>query len=184
MKPATDTTTKAITTLTINAAPRTACRHGQSRVDDSSSRRHARSAPRGGIGRCETWEVPIDVLFASVPVAHLAPARAWYEQLLGRQPDITPNETEEMWRAADGAWLYVVVDARRAGHTLVNLAVADLDAEIAALRGRGLEVELVETVGAAGRKAWFHDPDGNAVVLIEVHGVAGNPARPSERGGA
>ena len=114
--------------------------------------------------------MPIDVLFASIPVTDLVPARAWYEQLLGRPPDITPNESEEMWRAAEGAWLYVVVDARRAGHTLVNLAVPDLDTEVAALRGRGLDVESVETVGSVGRKAWFHDPDGNAVVLLEVHG--------------
>ena len=114
--------------------------------------------------------MPIDVLFASVPVASLEPARAWYEQLFGRQPDITPNEAEEMWQATDGAWLYVVVDPQRAGRTLVTLAVPDLDAEVAALSDRGLEVESVETVGAAGRKAWFHDPDGNAVALIEVHG--------------
>ena len=33
-----------------------------------------------------------------------------------------------MWRVAETAWLYVVVDAVRAGHGLVALSVADLDA--------------------------------------------------------
>ncbi len=73
-----------------------------------------------------------------------------------------------MWRASDGGWIYLVVDPARAGHTLVNLAVADLDAADAELRGRGLEAEAFETVGTAGRKAWYRDPDGNALVLIEV----------------
>ncbi len=110
----------------------------------------------------------IAVLFASVPVADLTRAKAWYERLLGRPADIVPNDSEEMWRIADGAWLYVIADVGRAGRTLVTLCVPDLDEATAALEGRGISIESVETVGTAGRRAWLSDPDGNAVALIEV----------------
>jgi hypothetical protein len=124
--------------------------------------------------------VQVDVLFASVPVANLDRARTWYERFFGRRPDITPNETEEMWKTAEGAWLYVVTDTARAGHTLVSLAVVDLDEAIGELANRGLAVDSVETVGTAGRKARLRDPDENSVVLIEVRA----PGRLSWYGGS
>jgi predicted enzyme related to lactoylglutathione lyase len=112
--------------------------------------------------------VQIDVLFASVPVADLATATAWYEALFGRGPDIVPNEHEVMWRIADGAWLYVITDPDRAGHTSITMSVADLDATVTGIEQRGLTITSREAVGEAGRKAWLRDPDGNAVAIIEV----------------
>jgi hypothetical protein len=87
-----------------------------------------------------TRDVDVDVLFASVPVADLAPATAWYGQLLGRAPDLVPNEHEVMWRIADGAWLYVIVEPDRVGRTLITLCVADLDKATTALAQRGINV--------------------------------------------
>ena len=75
-----------------------------------------------------------------------------------------------MWRLAEPAWLYVVVDPGRAGHTLVTLSVGDLDATLAELAARGIEAHTVEDVGDAGRKATVLDPDGNSVAIIEVAG--------------
>jgi len=108
------------------------------------------------------------VLFASVPVTDPTRARAWYEQLFGRPADIIPNDSEEMWRIADGAWLYVIADPERAGRTVITLCVPDLDEATTSLEGRGILVGSHEAVGTAGRKAWLSDPDGNAVALIEV----------------
>lgn len=109
------------------------------------------------------------VLFAGVAITNLDAVRPWYEQLFGRPADIIPNENEVMWRAAaDAGWLYLVVDEQRAGRALVALSVSDLDAELAALRSRGIESEVVEQVGGGGRKATLRDPDGNTVALIEV----------------
>jgi hypothetical protein len=109
------------------------------------------------------------VLFAGVAVTELDAVRPWYERLFGRAADIIPNENEVMWRAAaDAGWLYLVVDRQRAGRSLAALSVADLDGELQALRGRGLQPEVVEQVGDAGRKATLRDPDGNTVALIEV----------------
>jgi hypothetical protein len=109
----------------------------------------------------------VEVLFAAVPVADLG-AVAWYTRLLGRPADIVPNDDEVMWRLADAAWLYVVRDARRAGHALVTLCVADLDLAVAGIAARGITGGPVEIIGDAGRKATFTDDEGNAISFIEV----------------
>jgi hypothetical protein len=95
-------------------------------------------------------------------------AVAWYTRLLGRPADIVPNDDEVMWRLADAAWLYVVRDARRAGHALVTLCVADLDLAVAGIAARGITGGPVEIIGDAGRKATFTDDEGNAISFIEV----------------
>ena len=48
------------------------------------------------------------------------------------------------------------------------LAVADLDATLAELAGRGIAAGPIEPQGDAARKAIVVDPDGNALPLIEV----------------
>jgi Glyoxalase/Bleomycin resistance protein/Dioxygenase superfamily len=108
------------------------------------------------------------VLFACVPVADLAGSSVWYERFLGRPPDIVPNEHEVMWRIVEAGWLYLVVDPDRAGGTVVSMAVSDLERAVAVVEDRGVTVARRETVPGAGRKAWFADPDGNQVALIEV----------------
>lgn len=111
----------------------------------------------------------MDVAFTGVPVSDIEKATDFFERLLGRPGDIVVAADEVMWHLADAAWMYVVVDARRAGHGLAALAVTDLGATLAELGSRGVRAEVVEDVEGAGRKATLHDPDGNAVALIEVH---------------
>ena len=110
----------------------------------------------------------VNVLFAGVPVTRLVDALPWYESLFGRAPDIVPHDTEVMWNVVGDGWLYVVEDAPRAGHSLVALAVADLDDALADVRERGLVPDSVEDVGDAARKATLLDPDGNSVSFLEV----------------
>ena len=114
-----------------------------------------------------------DVLFASVPVADLARSAAWYELVLGRPPEIEVNENELMWRIVDAGWLYLVVDPDRAGDTVVSLAVRDLDAAVAELGRRGVQIARREIIAGAGRKAWLVDPDGNEIAVIEVLATTG-----------
>ena len=112
----------------------------------------------------------VDIAFTGVPVSELASGREFFERVLGRPADVLVNADEVMWRLADQAWLYVVVDPGRAGHALVAFSVGDLDATLAELRSRGIEALAVEDVGDAGRKATVLDPDGNSVAVIEVAG--------------
>lgn len=108
------------------------------------------------------------VLFAGVRVHALGPAVEWYERLFGRAADIVPNDDEVMWRVADGGWLYVLQAATHVGPALVTIAVADLDAAVAEVTARGVDVGAIEAVGTAARKATASDPEGNTVALIEV----------------
>jgi predicted enzyme related to lactoylglutathione lyase len=110
----------------------------------------------------------VDVLFAGVPVHEFAPACAWYTTFFDREPDVVPHEHEVMWRCAESAWLYVERDVARAGHAVVALMVADLDAAVADLARRGIEGGPAHPEGDGARKASFTDPDGNEVSLIEA----------------
>ena len=109
----------------------------------------------------------VGIAFTGVPVSELAPGRDFFERLLGRAADVVVNEDEVMWRLAETAWLYVVVDTARAGHALVALSVADFDGVLAEIGDRGIEPVLVEAIGA-NRKATTFDPDGNSVALLEL----------------
>jgi catechol 2,3-dioxygenase-like lactoylglutathione lyase family enzyme len=106
--------------------------------------------------------VTVTELFAGVPVRDRDAAFAWYERLLGAPPAFRPHDDEAVWRVA-GGWIYVVVDAERAGHAIVTILVDDLDAHVAELAARGIEPVRVEDYGSGARKAVLADPDGNEV---------------------
>ena len=122
------------------------------------------------MGPVSSQAMEVEVAFTGVPVSDLATGRDFVERFLGRPPDILVNADEVMWRLTGSAWLYVVVDAGRAGDALVAVSVTDLDATLADLRGRGVTAHSVEEVGETGRKATVLDPDGNSFAIIEVVG--------------
>jgi catechol 2,3-dioxygenase-like lactoylglutathione lyase family enzyme len=94
-------------------------------------------------------------LFAGIPVSDLDAAFAWYEDLLGRPPDLRPHEREAVWYLGDGRSVYVVLDEERAGNALVTLAIDDLG-------------ERPTEPGPGGMPiAVLHDPDGNRLQLFE-----------------
>jgi glyoxylase I family protein len=117
------------------------------------------------IGSVEAMDV--EIVFTGVPVTSLDAGRIFFERLFGRPADVEVAVDEVMWRLAESAWLYVVVDAARAGQGLVALSVADLPATLAELARRDIRPDRMEEVGG-GRKATMLDPDGNTVAIISV----------------
>ena len=113
----------------------------------------------------------VKIAFTGVPVSNLDNGRDFFGRLLGRPADVEVAADEVMWRLADSAWLYIVVDPARAGHGLVTLSVADLDATLADLVQRDIAPNGVQAVGG-GRKATMFDPDGNSVAVIQVPGAS------------
>jgi predicted enzyme related to lactoylglutathione lyase len=111
----------------------------------------------------------VEIAFTGVPVSDLASGRDFFDRVFGRPADVEVAADEVMWRVAETAWLYVVVDPDRAGNGLVALSVVDLDAALAELAGRGVRPARIEAVGG-GRKATLFDPDENTVAVIEVPG--------------
>jgi catechol 2,3-dioxygenase-like lactoylglutathione lyase family enzyme len=107
----------------------------------------------------------VTIVFAGIAVADYPAARDWYERLLGRPPDMLPHDTEAAWQFGESGWVYVVLDARRAGSALLTLIVDDLDAVVASIAGRGIAGGAIETIPGAARKAEYTDPDGNRVTF-------------------
>ena len=99
-------------------------------------------------------------LFAGLRVRDFQAARPWYERLLG-EPTLFPHATEAVWTLAEDRSVYVVEHADGAGDSVVTIFLDDLDAQIAAIAGRGLHPDEQETYSNGVRKAIYRDPDGN-----------------------
>jgi glyoxylase I family protein len=85
---------------------------------------------------------------------------------MGRPEDNHPMETLVEWRVTDTGWIQVFHDPERAGSTLLNFAVDDLDKHVAELRGRGLAPGNVDTANKGVRLSTLIDPDGNRLTFI------------------
>jgi metallophosphoesterase (TIGR00282 family) len=112
--------------------------------------------------------VPVSELFASIPVGDRDAAVGWYGRLLGRAPDLIPNEDEAAWQIADTGWIYVIADAARAGSSLQTLLVEDLDALLAGVAARGVAIGPVAVMSNGVRHTTLTDPDGNRLKLGQV----------------
>ena len=109
----------------------------------------------------------IEHAFAGLPVTDLAAAQAWYERLLGRAPSFFPNDAEAVWQLTGTAWIYVVVDADRAGRGLLTVLVDDLAALVAGMGERGVDAGEMETFAEVMRRVRLFDPDGNRLTFAE-----------------
>jgi catechol 2,3-dioxygenase-like lactoylglutathione lyase family enzyme len=109
----------------------------------------------------------IEYVFAGLSVSRLDAAIDWYGRLLGRPPDILPNEREAMWQLAASASVYLAADEARAGRGRLTVFVGDLDEELAAIAGRGIATGEIETAPGLFRKTVITDPDGNTIQLGE-----------------
>jgi catechol 2,3-dioxygenase-like lactoylglutathione lyase family enzyme len=84
-----------------------------------------------------------------------------------------------MYGAGEGSVFVITRSAGQAtgSHTQIGFTVTDIEAEVADLKRRGIAFEeydapgfkTVGSIAATGpnRAAWFKDPDGNLLGLIE-----------------
>src|SRR5262245_52629917 len=113
---------------------------------------------------------------AILPTRDVDALRPFYEETLGLTPFlIVPGPV--LYRAGAGTIFGISRSGGQASgtHTQVGFTVTDIDAEVADLKARGVvfedyempkTVDGIATVGA-GRAAWFKDPVGNLLGLIE-----------------
>ena len=52
----------------------------------------------------------IEYVFAGLAVTGVDAAIDWYERLLGKPPDMRPNDREATWRLTETASVYIVAD--------------------------------------------------------------------------
>ncbi len=114
---------------------------------------------------------------ANIPAADLARAREWYADKLGLTP-VSENPGGLAYTTAGGSsfFLYLTEFAGQAGHTIAQWHVADLKAEVAELKQRGVVFEHydmpevtwdgdVASFGDMGSIAWFKDSEDNILGL-------------------
>ncbi len=122
--------------------------------------------------------------FSTFSVDDLAKAKEFYGTTLGLEVVEVPEMDGFLdLRLADGA--HVVVYPKGEAHvpasfTILNFPVADVDAAVAALTERGVRFEQYEGVLATDERgvhrddgppiAWFTDPAGNILSVIESDG--------------
>lgn len=114
----------------------------------------------------------------TLPTLDVERLRRWYEDVLGFRP-FAERPGAVLYRTAEGS-LFALSRAGSpsAGRTTqMAFTVDDIDAEVADLRARGVAFEAYEaprtidgiaTIGP-GRAAWFKDPDGNLLAVIQFH---------------
>ena len=111
--------------------------------------------------------MPIDHVLAVVPVSDIQVAQQWYGALVGRPEDNHPMNTLVEWRITNNGWVQVFHDPERAGSTLLNFAVDDLESQAAELAVRGLVLDEIQTANKGVRTASINDPDGNRITFID-----------------
>ena len=117
-------------------------------------------------------------IVAYVPVSDVARARKFYEETLGFEP-LEKTEVGVMYESGKSTRFFAYKSAG-AGTNKASTAfwdVADLEAEVADLRKRGVVFEEYDTPGyrtvngiATGdgvKSAWFKDPDGNILAIAQ-----------------
>jgi hypothetical protein len=102
---------------------------------------------------------------AGVAVKDIDAAIVWYEELIGRPPDIRPLSHVAAWQFPGGGWVEVFSDEGRAGKSLVIFAVASLNSQITALAEKGITATHITPSDDVGEVVMIEDPDGNQIVF-------------------
>ena len=117
---------------------------------------------------------------AVVAVSDLGAARRFYEDTLGLRPE-GPDDQGVRYPCADGTALFVYSSPENAGRspaTVAGWAVADFEATLDELEGRGAVFEQYDQPGiktdergvfdtGSFRVVWVTDPDGNTLAINE-----------------
>jgi predicted enzyme related to lactoylglutathione lyase len=113
-----------------------------------------------------------------IPVSDVARARRFYEEQVG----LVPREEIAggvVYECGQGSWVFLY-PSRGAGTSKASQAfwqVADVAAEVAALKARGVVFEEYDMPGLktvngimstpGNTAAWFKDPDGNIMAIVQ-----------------
>ncbi|MCA1834371.1 MAG: VOC family protein [Actinomycetota bacterium] len=114
----------------------------------------------------------------TIPVTDLVAAKAFYEGVLGYVPEMeTPAGI--IYSAGGGTRFLVYQSAEPSSgkHTVLGIHVSDIHAVVASLRSVGVTFQEYDLPGmktenavadtGPGYAAWFKDPEGNVIGLIQ-----------------
>ncbi|TDC59361.1 VOC family protein [Micromonospora sp. KC207] len=108
---------------------------------------------------------------AAIPASDLERAKRFYRDTLGLTVSRATEDAVHFESGGAQFFVYPTSNAGQAPHTLAAWIVADLDAEMVDLQGRGVTFEEYDLPGlktvngiaefATMRGAWFKDSEGN-----------------------
>lgn len=114
----------------------------------------------------------------TIAASDLERARSFYERTLGFEPEsVSPGG---IFYATSGGHflLFPSPGAGTAQNTVIGFVATDIEAEVRALRDRGVEFEEYDFPGLktvdgiatvpAGRAAWFRDTEGNILGVVQL----------------
>ena len=117
---------------------------------------------------------------ANIPAADLDRAKAFYAEKLGLTPSAEPFPGYLRFETSAGTAfnVYQTEYAGKAGHTIAQLHVQDVEKEVADLKARGVVFEVYDMPGIEwhgevavmpemGKAAWFKDSEGNILCVDE-----------------
>jgi predicted enzyme related to lactoylglutathione lyase len=119
-------------------------------------------------------------MYSYIPAKDIARARRFYEDKLGlRAKEETNGGVVYEFGGGTAAFLYPTPNAGTSQASQAFWSVQDVDAEIQALKARGVQFERYDdmpgersaqgAVTAGGAKAaWFKDSEGNIMALIQT----------------
>jgi catechol 2,3-dioxygenase-like lactoylglutathione lyase family enzyme len=118
-------------------------------------------------------------LHATIPAQDLARARTFYEAVLGLKPaSVAPGGI--FYEVDNGTRFLLFPSSGRAsgGHTQLGFTVDDLEAEVGALRQKGVKFESYDmpqfdaatsiATFPGTRSAWFKDTEGNLIGMAQM----------------
>jgi len=100
-------------------------------------------------------------------------ALTFYSALIGREPDLGPDQDFYEWEISPGAWLQLATGRQNitpAGYR-VRLQVDDIDAAVALLQSKGFEPAPVQRLPGLVAFANLADPWGNPLGVYQDLGV-------------
>jgi catechol 2,3-dioxygenase-like lactoylglutathione lyase family enzyme len=117
-------------------------------------------------------------LGTTIPAKDLDATRRFYEDVLGAQV-VMDDPGGVVYRSGDSYFsLYPTQFAGTAQHTLGAFMVQDVEATVAELRGKGVTFEEYDMPGlktvngiaelGGMRGAWFKDPEGNILSVVQL----------------
>jgi predicted enzyme related to lactoylglutathione lyase len=118
---------------------------------------------------------------ANIPAADIDRARSFYADKLGLQPasEVVPGYLRYETAGGTTFNIYQTEYAGRAGHTIAQIHVGDVEKEVADLKAKGVAFEVygdmpgtewrgeVAVSPEMGKAAWFKDSEGNILCLDE-----------------
>ncbi|BDV31596.1 VOC family protein [Microbacterium terricola] len=116
---------------------------------------------------------------AVLPAADIDRAKAWWHDVLGRDPAYADDEGYNLFYDVGGTMVLVYRTdfAGTAQNTAFNLVTDDIDRDVTALRTHGVVfhdydmpgLKTVEGIADLGdeRSAWFSDSEGNIFALSQ-----------------